>query len=171
MSTTTCLGCGAKLVGALCSDCEHKAAQIIQQSHWPLETSLSPHALAHVEAAIELYMDNDRTQGVEPRAVEIELTNLASNIRAHLQHVVYAHGREGVTWWNALTDEERVYWMDAAGNTGVAADAWEAFKRAPKVGDRPYAGKTFKGTYDMTSGKLTQGGLVDSEPTDEDLLR
>jgi hypothetical protein len=36
----------------------------------------------------------------------------------------------GMAWWNALTPGERVYWMDAAGNTGIAADAWAAFKRA-----------------------------------------
>jgi hypothetical protein len=34
----------------------------------------------------------------------------------------------GMLWWNSLTPAERVYWMDVAGNTGVAADAWEAFK-------------------------------------------
>jgi hypothetical protein len=37
-------------------------------------------------------------------------------------------GRLGMTWWNALTSAERIYWMDVAGNTGVAADAWAAFK-------------------------------------------
>lgn len=34
----------------------------------------------------------------------------------------------GLRWWNALTEQERKYWMERAGNTGVAADAWEAFK-------------------------------------------
>lgn len=43
----------------------------------------------------------------------------------------------GMVWWNALTLGERVYWMDAAGNTGVAADAWEAFKRARSIGPPP----------------------------------
>jgi hypothetical protein len=35
----------------------------------------------------------------------------------------------GMTWWNRLTRFERIEWMRRAGNTGVAADAWEAFKR------------------------------------------
>lgn len=35
----------------------------------------------------------------------------------------------GMTWWNRLTERERAEWMERAGNTGVAADAWEAFKR------------------------------------------
>jgi len=39
-----------------------------------------------------------------------------------------ADGLLGMAWWNGLTRPERVYWMDVAGNTGVAADAWAAFK-------------------------------------------
>ncbi len=35
----------------------------------------------------------------------------------------------GMTWWNALTDDERQHWMAAAGNTGVVADAWSTYKR------------------------------------------
>ena len=34
----------------------------------------------------------------------------------------------GLRWWNSLTDNERVEWMRRAGNTGVAADCWVAFK-------------------------------------------
>ena len=34
----------------------------------------------------------------------------------------------GIAWWNGLTEQERARWMRAAGNTGVAADAWAAFK-------------------------------------------
>jgi hypothetical protein len=34
----------------------------------------------------------------------------------------------GIAWWNGVTDQERARWMQAAGNTGVAADAWTAFK-------------------------------------------
>lgn len=36
----------------------------------------------------------------------------------------------GMAWWNGLTDQERADWMERAGNTGVAADAWAAYKRA-----------------------------------------
>jgi hypothetical protein len=36
----------------------------------------------------------------------------------------------GMKWWNALDDRERKRWMQIAGNTGRAKDAWEAFKRA-----------------------------------------
>lgn len=39
-------------------------------------------------------------------------------------------GLLGMAWWNGLTERERIDWMARAGNTGVAADAWEAFKRA-----------------------------------------
>lgn len=36
----------------------------------------------------------------------------------------------GMTWWNALTEDERRYWMATAGDTGVVADAWAAYKRS-----------------------------------------
>jgi hypothetical protein len=36
----------------------------------------------------------------------------------------------GLSWWNNLTEVERIAWMERAGNTGVAADAWAAFKAA-----------------------------------------
>lgn len=35
----------------------------------------------------------------------------------------------GMTWWNALSDVERRYWMAAAGDTGVVSDAWSTYKR------------------------------------------
>lgn len=35
----------------------------------------------------------------------------------------------GIAWWNSLDDQERMRWMEAAGNTGVAADAWAAYKK------------------------------------------
>jgi hypothetical protein len=40
----------------------------------------------------------------------------------------------GLAWWNELTERERSAWMFAAGDTGVAADAWEFYKRS-KAGD------------------------------------
>jgi hypothetical protein len=36
----------------------------------------------------------------------------------------------GMIWWNSLDDQQRRYWMAQAGNTGVAADAWLAYKRS-----------------------------------------
>lgn len=78
-----CLGCG-KSYDPLCADCEAAAAKIIAASHWPMETSLTPAALAHVESAVRERLVNDRV----PRALHTELHNLVANIRAHLQHVV-----------------------------------------------------------------------------------
>lgn len=37
---------------------------------------------------------------------------------------------QGMEWWNSLESSERTKWMKAAGDTGVAADAWAAFKAA-----------------------------------------
>ena len=37
---------------------------------------------------------------------------------------------EGMAWWNGLDRSERAKWMKVAGDTGVAADAWNAFKLA-----------------------------------------
>ena len=37
---------------------------------------------------------------------------------------------EGMAWWNALDRRARAKWIKAAGDTGVAADAWNAFKMA-----------------------------------------
>ncbi len=39
-------------------------------------------------------------------------------------------GEEGMSWWNGLDRRERAKWMKAGGDTGVAADAWRAFKTA-----------------------------------------
>ncbi|EDH5432251.1 hypothetical protein V6S45_24255 (plasmid) [Escherichia coli] len=36
----------------------------------------------------------------------------------------------GIHWWNYLDEEGRRYWMQQAGNTGRAVDAWAAYKRA-----------------------------------------
>lgn len=46
-----------------------------------------------------------------------------------------ADERAGIAWWNALTQRERSAWMEKAGNTGVVADAWEAFKRSGLASD------------------------------------
>lgn len=39
-------------------------------------------------------------------------------------------GEEGMAWWSGLDRRERSKWMKAAGDTGIAADAWQAFKDA-----------------------------------------
>lgn len=41
---------------------------------------------------------------------------------------------KGMAWWNGLDDEARAYWMRKAGDTGRAADAWEAFKSTAAQG-------------------------------------
>jgi hypothetical protein len=33
-------------------------------------------------------------------------------------------------WWNLLTEQERRRWMREAGDTGIARDAWLAFKKS-----------------------------------------
>ncbi|HCE7248479.1 TPA: hypothetical protein NHR53_006397 [Pseudomonas aeruginosa] len=40
----------------------------------------------------------------------------------------------GMTWWNLLTVADRQKWMLAAGNTGVVANAWAAFKHSQGEG-------------------------------------
>jgi hypothetical protein len=46
--------------------------------------------------------------------------------------IAIADAEAGVTWWNKLTPAQRRYWMERAANTGVAADAWHAFKQAQR---------------------------------------
>jgi hypothetical protein len=36
----------------------------------------------------------------------------------------------GMRWWNTATEEQRRHWMRQAGDTGIAADAWAAYKAA-----------------------------------------
>jgi hypothetical protein len=44
----------------------------------------------------------------------------------------------GISWWNALAEKERRNWMRKAGDTGVARDAWLAFKAERQARpDRP----------------------------------
>ncbi len=37
-------------------------------------------------------------------------------------------GEIGMAWWNNLSRSERKQWMEAASNTGRAADAWAVYK-------------------------------------------
>lgn len=41
----------------------------------------------------------------------------------------------GIAWWNALDEAARRHWMQRAGNTGRAADAWATCKRASRPHD------------------------------------
>lgn len=94
MSTQTdiCLGCGNPYIGAFCPECEIAAGVLIQSSHWPLETSLSPAALSAVETGVRIMLERAPWGDTEAeRAVQGELHNLASNIRSHLQHVQAAN--------------------------------------------------------------------------------
>jgi hypothetical protein len=87
VNSEICLGCGTEYVGD-CEACYQRLSRCLNVfAHWPMETSMTPAALAHVEAAIREYLDNDRAQGVEPKVVEAELVLCASHIRAYLQHV------------------------------------------------------------------------------------
>jgi hypothetical protein len=65
-------------------------------------------------------------------------------------------GQEGMGWWNALTDAERVMWAAFVG-TGVASDAWERYKR-----DRARLAQARSAGID--AGKL--GGLAVRNPFD-----
>jgi len=86
-----CLGCGNTFLGAYCPQCEAAAGLLIQTSHWPLETSLSPAALSVVENGVRIMLER-APWGNSPaeQRVKNELHNLAANIRSHLQHVVAA---------------------------------------------------------------------------------
>jgi hypothetical protein len=77
-----CLGCGNTYLGAYCLECEALAAGLIQTSHWPLETSLSPAALSAIETGVRIMLERLPYEGQTSN----ELHNLANNIRAHLQH-------------------------------------------------------------------------------------
>jgi hypothetical protein len=36
--------------------------------------------------------------------------------------------RDGMAWWNALTEAQRAYWLREA-KTAIVAEAWTEFKR------------------------------------------
>lgn len=58
---------------------------IQEATHWPLECSLTPAALAVVEVAVREHLKL-YPMTHKPRVAN-ELTNLTSVIRAHLQHI------------------------------------------------------------------------------------
>ena len=58
--------------------------QNIDLVSWPLEESLTPAALSHVEAAVRAYVPTVTL----PVNLKTELENLANAIRAMLQHVL-----------------------------------------------------------------------------------
>ena len=72
--------------------------------HWPAAVAA---AQAHIEHALRL-LEKPTTP----------LTREAAAMDAQL----------GMTWWNNLPAAERREWAQRAGDTGVAADAWAAFK-------------------------------------------
>ncbi|KSG21234.1 hypothetical protein AO946_26190 [Pseudomonas aeruginosa] len=39
----------------------------------------------------------------------------------------------GIDWWNSLDEAARLHWMHYAGDTGVVADAWAAFKHSTSI--------------------------------------
>ena len=52
-----------------------------------------------------------------------------------------------IDWWKGLNDEQRKDWMARAGNTGVAADAWTAYKKLTikQLGKKSCIGQTRRG--------------------------
>lgn len=79
-----CLGCGGPTDDdGNCPRCEVEAEELIRYSHWPLEVSLTPSALTEVQVALEQYLNRFDPGG----SVGIELSNLLSNIRSHIQHL------------------------------------------------------------------------------------
>jgi hypothetical protein len=67
-------------------------AAVIRYDHWPLEVSLTPSALKHVELALEQYLGMDADHRYlalrVPAGPRAELWNTCNILRAHLQHVV-----------------------------------------------------------------------------------
>jgi hypothetical protein len=86
-----CLGChGPTESNGDCPRCDERAAALIQSSHWPLEVSVSPRALAAIEIGIQMMLDMAPSHPAIATAngrVQTELSNVAANIRSHLQHV------------------------------------------------------------------------------------
>lgn len=78
-----CLGCGGLYPeGATCAPCDEKA-RALYQHHWPLETSISPAAMAHLSAATRLYLREHMVPSVGGAYGELE--NLANTLDAFLQ--------------------------------------------------------------------------------------
>jgi hypothetical protein len=42
--------------------------------------------------------------------------------------------RDGMAWWNALTEDRRAYWLREA-KTAIVAEAWAEFKRRGRPRD------------------------------------
>ena len=82
--TEVCLGCGSQCEQQhTCPGCYARLVRCIDVfGYWPMEVSLSPAALLHVETAIRDYLTSVDLTG-QPRQ---ELANAANLIRAFLQH-------------------------------------------------------------------------------------
>ena len=44
--------------------------------------------------------------------------------------------KDGIAWWNGLTEVARSYWLSVAGSA-VPADAWAAYKRSVQEDYKP----------------------------------
>ena len=51
----------------------------------------------------------------------------------------------GIRLWNSLDDDARAEWARKAGNTGVAADAWAAFKSSERDHESRLPGSYYRG--------------------------
>jgi hypothetical protein len=88
-NTQVCVGCGSEYVGD-CEACYERLKRCVNVfAHWPMETSATPAALYHVEAAIRFYLSHrmERDGMKERPELRAELQLIATNIRAYLQHV------------------------------------------------------------------------------------
>jgi hypothetical protein len=102
-ATTVCLGCGTEhFADADCEVCYARLQRCLSVfKHWPMETSITPAALVHVQRAVERYIQQEGIEFGDGQHA-IELMNLRSHIRSYLQHV--AAGRDAFK--PEPTDEE-----------------------------------------------------------------
>jgi hypothetical protein len=98
-------------------------------------------ALALLQAASSDWRQKGPSDGSSPlywpvaiAAAKAQLAHALTALEAQQppSSVLGADAYEGMAWWNALPERERREWMRRAGDTGVAADAWEAYKHAGK---------------------------------------
>jgi hypothetical protein len=52
-----------------------------------------------------------------------------TNLKDEIEGKGLEDAMKGYEWWNSLSEQNRRFWMDTAGNTGRACDAWDAYKR------------------------------------------
>lgn len=109
-------------IGALATD-----LLIWRQGSAGLPETSAFHELARLCAAYA--SEGDEYQEAERLVMLRALECVSQDFMRSGGSVRTADEAAGMEWWNALHDEARRYWMAQAGNTGVVADAWAAYKR------------------------------------------